>query len=125
MRHKQVGFSDFADYTEDHQKRKPKQLEIAACYGTRESVTQGAELCKGVKTTKEKPCRPACLVECEAYSSGVALENDTVKIRLPCEIPKEREAYFTGVPKNRKSTFDNVPKTPTRGLQKSWKIWIP
>jgi hypothetical protein len=64
-------------------------------------------------------------VECEAYSSGVAFENGTVKIRLPCEIPKESEAYFTGVPKNRKSTFDDVPKTLPRGLQKLWKIWIP
>jgi hypothetical protein len=61
MRHKQVGFSDFADYTEDHQKRKPKQQEIAARYGARESVTQGAELCKGVKTTQEKPCLPRSL----------------------------------------------------------------
>jgi hypothetical protein len=58
MRHKRAGFSDFADFTEKHQKRKPEQLEITGYYGTRESVTQWAELCKGVKTTNEKPCLP-------------------------------------------------------------------
>jgi len=73
----------------------------------RKSVTQGAELCKRWKTTKEnsiiRAC-PACPVECEVYSSGVATADGTVEIRLPCEIPKDSEAYFTRVPKNRKPT---------------------
>ena len=30
------------------------QAEISACYDMREGVTQGAELCKGVKTTKKQ-----------------------------------------------------------------------
>ena len=61
MRHKQVGFSDFADYTEDHQKRKQKQLEICSMlWHKRKCNSRGGALQRGENNKgKTVPAPPA------------------------------------------------------------------